>query len=286
MSHRPRKRFGQNFLQNPGYIEAIVDAINPKPEQHLVEIGPGLGAITTGLLKAAKSLDVIELDRDLIGPLTKNCANYGDLRIHQADALQFDFNSLAPTPTLISHDHVKLRVVGNIPYNISTPLIFHVLSQMHCICDIHFLLQKELAERLTANPGTKAYGRLSIMVQVHCMVQHLFDIEPHAFSPIPKVESSLVRLLPYSQPPYSIVNYPIFANLVTQAFSQRRKILRNALGNLMAPEHIRNAGIDGTRRPEQLTISEFVQLSSYLAANKDFIATSDVSMEHNFRNRQ
>ncbi|HHO69611.1 MAG TPA: 16S rRNA (adenine(1518)-N(6)/adenine(1519)-N(6))-dimethyltransferase RsmA, partial [Gammaproteobacteria bacterium] len=193
MTHRARKRFGQNFLHDPAVIQRIVAAVAPAPGQHLVEIGPGQGAITRPLLAACGELDVVELDRDLIEPLARRLADVGTLRIHNADALRFDFCGLA--------GDAGLRVVGNLPYNISTPLLFHLLAQAGCIEDMHFMLQKEVVARMAAAPGGGDYGRLSVMIQYHCEVTPLFGIGPGAFRPAPKVESAFVRLVPHPRPP-------------------------------------------------------------------------------------
>jgi 16S rRNA (adenine1518-N6/adenine1519-N6)-dimethyltransferase len=254
----PRKRFGQNFLQDPASIAHILSAIAATPEQHLVEIGPGRGAITLGLLRATGCLDAIELDWDLVEPLTARCAGRGELRVHQADALQFDFCSLA--------GNGALRVVGNLPYNISTPLLFHLLDQAVCIQDMHFLLQKEVVERLAASPGSKIYGRLSVMVQARCEVQPLFDIAPESFHPVPKVDSTLVRLLPHRQVIHAIADPIAFSRLVAQAFSQRRKTLRNTLRPLLDESVIRAQGLDPNLRPEQLSVAAFVRLANVLVA--------------------
>ncbi len=253
-SHRPRKRFGQNFLHDPHSIARILGAVDPRPGQRLVEIGPGRGAITAGLLRAAGQLDAVELDRDLIGPLQEKLSDQGELRIHSADALKFDFCSLAGDD--------KLRVVGNLPYNISTPLLFHLLAQAHCIGDMHFLLQKEVVERMAAGPGSKTYGRLSVMIQARCSVQSLFDIGPGAFFPPPKVDSAFVRLLPHAVSPFSIDDMALFEQVVTSAFAQRRKTLRNTLKGLLSPEEIQGCGIDPAIRAEQLDIDAFAKLAN------------------------
>ena len=258
MSHKPRKRFGQNFLHDPGIIQRIVNTIHPKPGQHLVEIGPGLGALTRPVLEEAGRLDVVELDRDLIPRLEAEFGPLGSLRIHSADALKFDFRSLAEAGE-------KLRVIGNLPYNISTPLIFHLLGQAEVIEDMHFMLQQEVVERLAARPGTGDYGRLSVMVQYHCRVERLFTVPPGAFYPPPKVYSAIVRLEPYPAPPYPASDPKLFARLVSQAFSQRRKTLRNTLKGLMDGDAISALGIDPGRRPETITLEEYVQLSNACA---------------------
>lgn len=257
MQHRARKRFGQNFLHDPGVIRRIVAAIAPAPGQHMVEIGPGQGAITVHLLQAAGALDAVELDRDLIEPLVRQCEPLGRLNIIGADALRFDFTALA-TPG------ERLRLVGNLPYNISTPLLFHLLEQKACIQDMHFMLQKEVVDRMAADPGGKDYGRLSVMLQVHCGVTPLFDIGPGAFRPAPKVTSSLVRLQPWPEPPHEIANPQRFAQLVNQAFSQRRKTLRNSLRDWLPAERMQQLGIDPRERPERLAVADFVTLANAL----------------------
>ncbi len=255
MTHQARKRFGQNFLHDPGVIRRIVECIAPCPGQRIVEIGPGQGAITTELLQAAGRLDAIELDRDLLEPLARRCAEVGELHIHSADALRFDFCRLAGNGQ-------RLRVVGNLPYNISTPLLFHLLEQAECIEDMHFMLQKEVVARMAAEPGGKDYGRLSVMLQARCEVTPLFDIGPGAFRPAPKVESAFVRLLPHRKPPVRIDDPALFARLVTQAFAQRRKTLRNNLRELISPEAMLQLGIDPTRRAETLGLAEFAALAN------------------------
>ncbi len=273
MSTAPRRRFGQHFLHDSWYINQILNAVAATPNQQLVEIGPGRGAITIGLLRAAKSLDVIELDRDLLEPLATNCNGLGTLRIHNGDALKFDFCALLHqennTNNLMTHNAINpnlLRVVGNLPYNISTPLLFHLIKQLDCIADLNLLLQKEVVERLVATPGSKIYGRLSVMTQIHCCIEWVFDIPPTAFKPIPKVNSSFVRLRPYREPKYTISNLSLFTKLVTQAFSQRRKKLRNALQPLLSETTIRTCNIDSSLRPEQLTVMDFVNIANTVAA--------------------
>jgi 16S rRNA (adenine1518-N6/adenine1519-N6)-dimethyltransferase len=255
VTHKARKRFGQNFLHDPGIIQRIIDAIAPHPDDNLVEIGPGQGAITRELLRRCGALQVVELDRDLIGPLADSCATLGELTIHNADALKFDFTALA-SPEL------PLRVVGNLPYNISTPLLFHLLSQAAQINDMHFMLQKEVVERMAAGPGSKTYGRLSVMLQAKCRVTPLFLIGPGAFNPPPKVDSAFVRLEPFSEPPLAIEDQVLFAQLVAQAFSQRRKTLRNSLRNWLTAGQIEAASVDPTTRPEQLSLEAFVALAN------------------------
>ncbi|MEW8032447.1 MAG: 16S rRNA (adenine(1518)-N(6)/adenine(1519)-N(6))-dimethyltransferase RsmA [Candidatus Thiodiazotropha endolucinida] len=255
LNHRPRKRFGQNFLHDPGIIQRIVQAIDPQPGDNLVEIGPGQGAITTELLSLIGRMQAIELDRDLVGPLAERCASLGELQIHNTDVLKFDFTQLAVAER-------PLRVVGNLPYNISTPLLFHLLDQADQIRDMHFMLQKEVVDRMAAKPGSKTYGRLTVMLQARAEVTSLFNIGPGAFNPPPKVESAFVRLLPLKQSPYQIDDWDRFSRLVSQAFSQRRKTLRNSLGKLLTADAITAAGIDPGNRAEQLSVAEFVNLAN------------------------
>ena len=271
--HQARKRFGQNFLHDQGIIRHIVACIRPKPEQKIVEIGPGLGAITEHLLASAGHLDVVELDRDLLPHLRISFASYGsNLRIHEADALQFDFSSLnieqSETPDSATQDKGKgkqlLRIVGNLPYNISTPLIFHLLSYTDLIEDMHFMLQKEVVLRLAAGAGTNNYGRLSIMAQYFCRVDHLFEVPPEAFDPRPKVDSAIVRMAPYSKLPCVAHDFKHFEQLVKSGFAQRRKTLRNNLKGIANDQQLQSLGIDPSIRPERLNVSEFVAISNLL----------------------
>lgn len=255
LNHRPRKRFGQNFLHDPGVIQRIVQAIAPQPGDNLVEIGPGQGAITTELLTLVGQMHAIELDRDLVTPLAQRCASLGEIQIHNSDALKYDFSQLAEADR-------PLRVVGNLPYNISTPLLFHLLDQSDQILDMHFMLQKEVVDRMAAEPGSKTYGRLTVMLQARAEVNSLFNIGPGAFNPPPKVDSAFVRLLPLNPPPFRIADWDLFSNLVSQAFSQRRKTLRNSLSKILSADTIRAADIDPGSRAEQLSVAEFVKLAN------------------------
>lgn len=257
--HKARKRFGQNFLQDAGVIDAILHAVYPKANEYLLEIGPGQGAITQGLLGSGAHLDVIELDKDLIPLLKLRFGLNPAFQLHQGDALKFDLASLC-------HDAQKLRVVGNLPYNISTPLIFRLLEQKEVIADMHFMLQKEVVERLAAVPGNGDWGRLSIMVQYACHVEHLFDVPPESFTPAPKVDSAIVRLVPYEQLPYPAKSYQAFEYLVREAFSQRRKTLRNTLKRLLTADEIESIGIDSALRAEQLALADFVKLADIFAS--------------------
>ncbi len=259
MTHIARKRFGQNFLHDKAVISHIVSAIRPQSGQHLVEIGPGQGAITVEILKLIKNMDVIELDRDLIEPLARTLGELGEVRIHNKDAMKFDYTDLAA-----GH---RLRVVGNLPYNISTPILFHLLSQADCIEDMHFMLQKEVVDRMVAPPGNKTYGKLSVMLQVWCEVEPLFDISPGSFRPAPKVDSAFVRLIPRSQPVAPVTDNRVLELLVTSAFSQRRKTLRNSLRKLIDAESMESLGINPTLRAERLTLEEFITLANYTCNN-------------------
>lgn len=256
--HRARKRFGQNFLRDPGIISRIVRAIAPRPGERLVEIGPGQGALTEPLLDAAGKLEVIELDRDLIPGLRVQFFNYPDFVIHEGDALKVDFAELRG-------DGPPLRVVGNLPYNISTPLIAHLLEAGEAIADMHFMLQKEVVERLAASPGGADWGRLSVMAQYHCRVESLFVVPPEAFVPRPKVDSSIVRLTPQAEPPQPAVDEALLFDVVRQAFAQRRKTLRNNLKGRIGTDELEALGIDPGRRPQTLNVEEYVRIANHLA---------------------
>lgn len=255
MNHRPRKRFGQNFLHDANVIHKIVAAIAPRPNDRVVEIGPGLGALTRPLLEKLGTLDVVELDRDVIPELESACEGAGTLTIHNVDALRFDFAALAPAGE-------KLRVVGNLPYNISTPLIFHLLEQATHIKDLTFMLQKEVVDRLVATPGTRDFGRLSVMVQYRCRAEPLFIVKPGSFRPAPKVDSAVVRLTPYEAPPYPARDEALFSRLVNQAFTQRRKTLRNALKGFVDAAQLESLGVDPALRAEVLPVETFVTISN------------------------
>ncbi|MFI3158309.1 MAG: 16S rRNA (adenine(1518)-N(6)/adenine(1519)-N(6))-dimethyltransferase RsmA [Methylococcaceae bacterium] len=257
MAHTPRKRFGQNFLHDHTIIYNIISSIQAKPDQHWVEIGPGQGALTEPLLKERLRLDVVELDRDLVVLLKQKFNQYSNLQIHSADALRFDFSSLADGAE-------KLRIIGNLPYNISTPLMFHLLDNAYCIEDMHFMLQKEVVDRICAAPGSKKYGRLSVMMQYYCLPELLFEVPPESFDPAPQVMSAIVRLVPHKQPPVAVNDVSKLNRVVTQAFSQRRKTLRNSLKKLIAEEDIAALNIDPTLRAESISLAEFASLSNLL----------------------
>lgn len=254
--HRPRKRFGQHFLIDPGAIQAIVSAIAPASGDTIVEIGPGPGAITQPLARSGAVLHTVELDRDLAARLRTQFAGNTNVKVHEADALTFDFSSLGN----------ELRVVGNLPYNISTPLLFHLLEQRANIHDMHFMLQKEVVDRMAAAPGSKAYGRLSIMIGCHLEVDALFDVDPLAFDPPPAVVSSVVRLRPLPQP-FAIQDRDALSALVATAFSQRRKTLRNAVKSLADEDDLDAVSIDPGLRPENIAIPQWIALSNHLLQN-------------------
>lgn len=259
MKHIPRKRFGQNFLTDQLVLNSIIHAIAPQAEDHMVEIGPGQGAMTSLLLASLKKLHVIEIDRDLVTLLEKKF-KAAPLIMHAADALQFDFASLIHA----SEPARKLRVVGNLPYNISTPLLFHLADYSAHIMDQHFMLQKEVVERMVAEPGGKEYGRLSVMLQWRYDMSCLFIVPPTAFDPPPKVESAIVRMQPVSQP-LECEQHKLEL-VVTKAFSQRRKVLRNCLSGLFTENQLIDLHINPAVRPETVSVEQFVHLARALAS--------------------
>lgn len=257
--HRARRRFGQHFLHERGIIARIIACIDPRPGERLVEIGPGLGALTAPLLARADTLDVIELDRDLARRLSETFAAHAGLHVHVADALRFDFRALAG-------DGRRLRVVGNLPYNISTPLLFRLIEQARIIEDMHFMLQRELVERMAAGPGSRDYGRLSVMVGLACEVEKLLDVAPGAFRPAPEVRSAFVRLRTRREPPIRLHDRAVFADIVGRCFSRRRKTLRNCLRDVLSEPEIRALGIDPGVRPENLDLAAFGRLANAAAS--------------------
>lgn len=259
--HIPRKRFGQNFLGDEAIITSCVEAIRPQTDDVMVEIGPGLGALTKPLLQKLDHLHVVEIDRDIIAWM-KGHYLADKLTIHACDALKFDFSSLLPHASASSPK--QIRVVGNLPYNISTPLLFHLLDNATNIIDMHFMLQKEVVERMVAAPSTPAYGRLSVMLQYRLQMEYLFTVPPEAFDPAPKVESAFVRAVPYIQLPLLAKDESMLAKVVTAAFGQRRKTLRNTLKGLLDDEGFKELGIDPQARAENLSIAEFVAIANYL----------------------
>lgn len=257
--HRARKRFGQNFLHDQNVIDRIVRAIRPQASESLLEIGPGQGALTTSLLESGCELHALELDRDLVAILTQKFGAHPRFHLQQGDALKLDLGAI-PSKT-------KLRVVGNLPYNISTPLIFHLLQYSDRIIDMHFMLQKEVVERLAAAPNNKEYGRLGIMTQYFCRIEPLIDVPPGAFSPQPKVQSAVVRLTPYATLPHPAKSVENLQHVVRAAFNQRRKTLRNALQNLLSSDDIIACNVDPGTRPETLGLSDYVALADRLGEN-------------------
>jgi 16S rRNA (adenine1518-N6/adenine1519-N6)-dimethyltransferase len=257
LNHRPRKRFGQNFLRDAAIIDKMLAAIAPRPGQHIVEIGPGEGALTGGLLDGGAQLTAVEIDRDLVPRLLLHFGLAKNFQLQRADALDFDFSRLA-------EGDQRLRIVGNLPYNISTPLLFHLLQYTAVIEDLHFMLQKEVVQRMAAPVGGRSYGRLSIMVQYACEVTPLFEVPPGAFYPAPKVDSAVLRLRPWRQLPHPARDPRLLSRLVNIAFQQRRKTLRNALKSIISEESLTSLGIDSKIRPENLTLADYVAISNAL----------------------
>ncbi len=254
-----KKRFGQHFLHDHGVIDRIIAAINPIPGQHIVEIGPGTGALTAPLLARLGTLDVIEMDRDLVTDLDIRLRNTGRLRIHLGDALTFMLSDLADSAN-------RIRVVGNLPYNIATPLLFHFLTQLALVDDMIFMLQREVADRLVAPAGSENYGRLSVMIQYHLQVAKLFDVSPGAFHPPPQVYSSIVRLSP-KRIAVPATDSDLFGRLVLSAFAQRRKMLRNSLKNLVSASDFVAANIDPAVRAEVLDVEDFIRLANCVSVH-------------------
>lgn len=260
-AHSPRKRFGQNFLHDANTIGRIIAELNPAATDHFVEIGPGHGAITRPLTEQAGKLDVIEIDRDLAAALTAQ-PWAESITVHCTDALQFDFATLADPPA-------KLRLAGNLPYNISTPLLFHLLEQHTLFQDLHVMLQKEVVERMTAAPGSRVYGRLSVALAARCTVQSLFTIKPGAFTPAPKVRSAFARLTPLAEPLLPAALTADFDDVLRAAFGQRRKQLGNALKELLSADMIRAAGVDPQARAERIDVQHFIALADALSKQRN-----------------
>ena len=256
MKHQAKKRFGQNFLIDEMIIERIVDSIKPQSDDNIIEIGPGLGAITQLLLQRTDTLNVIELDRDIIPKLLFNCRNEGTPIVHEIDVLKFDFSEFRKnTPS-----QKKLRVVGNLPYNISTPVLFLLLKHREDVQDMHFMLQKEVVERISAQPGNRIYGRLSVMIQTYFKVTPLFLVPPTAFDPPPKVESAILRLIPDDTFSNRVKDPKVYEDLIRLSFSQRRKTLRNNLKKFCNDDQIIAAGINPGQRAEELCVDDFLRL--------------------------
>lgn len=261
LGHRARKRFGQNFLHDTFVINDIVDAINPMPGEHLIEIGPGLAALTEPVCERIDHLTVVELDRDLADRLERHPFLSKKLAVHRGDALRTDFRQFV-------RDDQPLRVFGNLPYNISTPLIFHLLEHLEVIQDMHFMLQKEVVERLAAEHGSKAYGRISVSVQQACAVEFVLLVPPDAFTPPPKVESAVVRLVPYKESPYPVHDRKALHTICLMAFNQRRKTIRNNLKSILSDDQLRALDIDPDARPETLSVADFCRLANWYFENE------------------
>ncbi|SIO27331.1 16S rRNA (adenine(1518)-N(6)/adenine(1519)-N(6))-dimethyltransferase RsmA [Salinivibrio sp. ES.052] len=257
--HRARKRFGQNFLNDPYVIDEIVSAINPLSGENLVEIGPGLGALTEPVTEQVDHLNVVELDRDLAARLRSHPFMGRKLTVYEADAMAFDFAELAKKG--------PLRIFGNLPYNVSTPLMFHLFSFADHVQDMHFMLQKEVVKRLAAGPGTKAYGRLTVMAQYYCKVVPVLEVPPSAFKPSPKVDSAVVRLVPHQTLPHPVTNLSWLERVCREGFNQRRKTIRNGFKSLVDVDTLTALGIDPSLRPENMTLAQFSSLANWLDAN-------------------
>lgn len=249
----PRRSLGQHFLQDTAVIDRIIACFQPSPRDRVVEIGPGRGALTFRLADLLGELHVVEIDRTLAKELNRHRDRYPSLHVHTADALTLDYCALAAGR--------QLRIIGNLPYNVSTPLLFRFLHHRQCIGDMLLMLQKEVVERMCASPGNRDYGRLSVMLQQSCAVDELFEVAPAAFSPPPKVNSAVARLVPYTQPPYPVSDHGVFASIVQAAFNQRRKTIRNALKKLADDTTFSRAGIDPGARAETLSVADYVRLS-------------------------
>lgn len=260
LGHQAKKRFGQNFLHNDAVISDIIDAINPEPGENLVEIGPGLGALTEPVVERAKKLSVVELDRDLAKRLRHHPFLAPHLTIYETDALNFDFAELAT-------DGKPLRIFGNLPYNISTPLIFHLLTFKDKVQDMHFMLQKEVVQRMASGPDCKAYGRLSIMTQYQCQVIPVMEIGPEAFKPAPKVDSAIVRLIPHSEIKNPVKDIAALNTVCLAAFNQRRKTIRNGFKNLISVAQLESLNIDANLRPENLSLDDYILLANFIVDN-------------------
>lgn len=251
-----RKSLGQHFLHRKSVINEIVDFFNPQADDVVVEIGPGLGALTYPLVERVYQLHVVELDKNLADSLRRQSGRYPTLEVHHGDALKTRVDALAAAE--------KVRLIGNLPYNISTPLLFHLLQQRKSIKDMLFMLQKEVGERLHATPGSKRYGRLTVMLQQSCSTQIVLHVDKDAFSPPPKVDSVVVYLVPYQDPPHPVTDPEAFAKVVRMAFSKRRKTIRNALKPLIQTQQIADLGVDPELRPEQLSVDIYAKLSELL----------------------
>jgi len=255
LGHTARKRFGQNFLTDENVINRIVGAISPDNEHVMVEIGPGLAALTEPVASGIDKLTVVELDKDLVERLKTHPTLKDKLEIHQGDALNFDFKQLV-------REDMQMKVFGNLPYNISTPLMFHLFEFAQYIENMHFMLQKEVVLRLSASPGTKAYGRLTVMAQYHCQVMPVLEVPPGCFTPPPKVDSAVVRLVPYKTKPFPCRDVEVLRHLTTTAFNMRRKTLRNNLKHMLSDDEFAQLEIDSTLRPEQISVQQYVAMAN------------------------
>jgi len=257
--HFARKRFGQNFLTDQFVIDSIVSAIHPVAGQAVVEIGPGLAALTEPVASRLDSMTVIELDRDLAARLETNPKMAGKLRVIQSDAMKVDFGELS------KELGQPLRVFGNLPYNISTPLMFHLFLYTNAISDMHFMLQKEVVNRLVAGPNSKAFGRLSVMAQYYCNIIPVLEVPPESFTPAPKVDSAVVRLIPHAVIPYPVDDIRILSRITTDAFNKRRKTVRNSLGHLFTAEQMTDLGLDLQMRAENISVEQYCKLANWLS---------------------
>ena len=273
LGHTARKRFGQNFLHDDQIIQSIVAAINPQANDFLIEIGPGLGALTEPVAEQIEHLTVIELDRDLAERLRHHPFLHQKLTVIEQDIMRFDFQQLA------RQADKPLRIFGNLPYNISTPLMFHLFQYHDVIQDMHFMLQKEVVNRLCAGPNSKAYGRLTIMAQYFCQVIPVLEVPPSAFKPAPKVDSAVVRLVPHKVLPYPVKDLYWLNRVCTQAFNQRRKTLRNSLVDLFTAEQLVELEIKLTDRAENLTIADYARLANWLADNPPLADAGTVNQD-------
>lgn len=260
--HFARKRFGQNFLTDRFVIDSIVSAIHPQPGEAIIEIGPGLGALTEPVGARMDHMTVIELDRDLAARLANHPQLQDKLTIHQQDAMTVNFSALAAAAGQ------PLRVFGNLPYNISTPLMFHLFSYTSAIRDMHFMLQKEVVNRLVAGPNSKAYGRLTVMAQYYCNIIPVLEVPPTAFTPSPKVDSAVIRLVPHAVIPHPVGDVHMLSRITTQAFNQRRKTIRNSLGDLFTAQQLTELGIDPALRAENIAVAQYCKLANWLSAQQ------------------
>lgn len=250
----PRKALGQHFLHQKNVVDQIITAFRPRPDDRVIEIGPGRGALTGALIQRVARLDVVEIDANLAQLLAARFGEQAHFHLHHCDALKFDYCSTGGSG--------RLRIIGNLPYNISSPLLFHLLDH-HCIADMMLMLQKEVVDRLVAEPGNKHYGRLTVMAQQRCRMRRVLSVAPGAFTPPPKVDSAVVELVPYGESPYPVSDTDRFRHIVQRAFSQRRKTLRNALKGVLDRDALVKAGLDPTHRPEQISVAEYARLSNY-----------------------